>query len=123
MRLIIEMPWERDLSVNQMRFGASGGYRKKPHIQAWMNELSWKIYRKRHFYDGWPILSLPASILIAFRYPDKRRRDDHNYYKAICDAVAAGLGIDDKDIRIRTESVVVDRENPGFTITVTDEED
>jgi len=119
MKLTIEMPWERDLSVNHMRFGAGGGYRKKPHVQAWMGlaGLLLKVGKNAppFFRHEW---KLPLQITVDFRYPDKRKRDDHNYYKVIADAVAAGLGIDDKDIRISTGTVEVDRENPGFSIMV-----
>ena len=40
MKLTIEMPWEKNLSVNHMRFGPGGYYRKKPEVQAWMDVLS-----------------------------------------------------------------------------------
>jgi Holliday junction resolvase RusA-like endonuclease len=114
MNLTIKMPWEKDLSVNHMRFGKGGHYRRKPHVQAWTQRLYWEI-----FDQLWECPD-SANITITFRFPDKRRRDDHNYYKVICDAVAAGLGIDDKDIRISTKSVMVDRDNPGFRIEVSD---
>lgn len=128
MKLTVTMPWERDLSVNHYRFGAGGGYRKKPHVCTWMERLHWRAF------DAWclangievdthsrpPSVPVPIKIIVEFRYPDNRKRDDHNYYKVLCDAVAAGLGIDDKDIRVRTGTVEVDRENPGFTITVED---
>jgi len=151
MRLTVNMPWERDLSVNTMRFGkpspkARGKWKKlrvrKPHVQAWMERLSGEI-RWLHPLDlgrfgCWTIgvngSILPSEkyyiyrpenvkILIDFRFPDKRRRDTHNYFKVIADAVAAGLGIDDKDILISARSAAVDRENPGFTIEVRDELD
>jgi len=139
MKITVEMPWEkRCLTVNHMRFGKAGGYRKKPKTQAWMGKLAADVneaaqgeglkYKIRVVRDKlrYELLSpelvkLPLKATVDFRYPDKRRRDDHNFYKVICDAVAAGLGIDDKDIRISTGTVEVDRENPGFTITVEDE--
>lgn len=129
MNLTIEMPWERDLSVNHMRYGAGGGYRKKPHVGTWMDRLHWEVFDACCIDNGIeidtdsrpPRVLAPIILTVDFRYPDRRRRDDHNYYKVICDAVAAGLGIDDKDLRISTGTVEVDRENPGFTITVEDE--
>ena len=87
-----------------------------------MDRLGWEVRAKRHNYDGWPILQLPATIVVDMRFPDKRKRDSHNYHYLIANGVAAGLGIDDKDIRISTGTVDVDRDNPGFTITVEDEE-
>lgn len=123
MKLQIDMPWERDLSVNHMRFGAGGGCRKKPHVQDWMAVLSWAIRKEDSFlfFRSAVWKAGRAFVTVDPRFPDKRRRDDHNYYKVICDAVAAGLGIDDKDIRVSTGTTEVDRERPGFTITVEDE--
>lgn len=133
MKLTIEMPWERNLSVNLYRFGKRSPKdwarkrRRKPEVQAWMERLSWEV--KLAMYPRMEILDWPCdtnewpalTILVDFRWPDKRHRDSHNYFKCICDAVASGLGIDDKDIRISTRSVTVDRENAGFTVEVSDE--
>ena len=126
MNLTIDMPWEKDLSVNHMRFGKGGHYRKKPHVQAWMEELAWYVTLWLQIVPSWRGLTkkgfdIPIYVKVEFYFPDKRRRDDHNYYKVICDGVAAGLGIDDQHIRISTGSVTVDSENPGFTIEVSDE--
>lgn len=121
MKLTIEMPWEKDLSVNLMRFGKGGGYRRKPHVQDWMRGLSCELsLASGLLFEGTGWWDIPVRLTIDFRFPDKRRRDDHNYYKVICDAVAAGLGIDDKDIRISTGSIAIDRNNPGFTISIED---
>jgi Holliday junction resolvase RusA-like endonuclease len=123
MKLTVNMPWEKDLSVNTMRFGAGGGYRKKPHVQTWMHNCAFFVGGSAFLWDFDDALihARKIRVTVDFRFPDKRRRDDHNYYKVICDAVAAGLGMDDKDIRIRTGTVTVDRENPGFRIEVSDE--
>ena len=124
MKLTIEMPWERDLSVNHMRYGAGGGYRKKEHVQSWMEALQWETWGQMATQNTeWLKIRVPVTVKVDFRYPDKRKRDDHNFYKVICDAVAAGLGIDDKDIRISTGTIEVDRANPGFTITVEDSDE
>jgi len=120
MKLVIDMPWERSLSVNHMRFGAGGRYRKKPEVQAWMERLMWSVATDLFFPELWSDVKNAggAAIVVDFRWPTAHRRDTHNYFKVICDAVASGLGIDDKDIRISTGTVGVDRDNPGFTITV-----
>jgi len=117
MKIAVEMPWRKNLSVNHMRFGPGGHYRKKPEVQEWMAVLTWGTKAQQWMKD---IPTDKVAIVVDFYYPDARRRDDHNFYKVICDAVAAGLGIDDKDIRISTGEIVVDREEPGFTITITD---
>jgi len=115
---VIEMPWIKDLSVNHMRHGRGGGYRRTEEIQGWMNRIAWEV--KLLQVVNW---GLPITIIVDWRYPDKRRRDDHNLYKAIADAVAEGLDIDDRHIRIRTGSVEVVPDDPGFTITLTDEDE
>lgn len=120
MKIVVDMPWEKELSVNHMRFGARGGYRRKPHVQAWMGRLGYEVYAANWHLDLGH--KTPLSVIVDFRFPNARTHDDHNLYKVIADAVAAGLHIDDKDIRISTRSVTVDRERPGFTITVSDEE-
>lgn len=127
MKLVIDMPWGKYLTVNHMRFGKGGHYRKKPEVQAWMESCHWCVRTAWNSYrdDGnpgrWPI-TLPVSIVVDFRWPTAHRRDTHNYFKVICDAVASGLMIDDKCIWIETGTVEIDRDNPGFTITVEDED-
>lgn len=125
MKLVIDMPWEKNLSVNHMRYGAGGHYRKKPEVQAWMEQLKsltwWRCYYPEGKEPFSQTFEIPIRIVVDFRFPSARRTDDHNYYKGIADAVAAGLGIDDKDLRISTGTVEIDRANPGFTITVEDE--
>ena len=128
MKLTIEMPWERDLSVNHCRMGPRGNWHIKPHVEAWMDRLAWEtrlVYPLdlgRFRCDGKYQIHRPkgVAILVDFRFPNKRKIDDHNLYYVIANAVAKGLGIDDKDIRISTGTIEVDRANPGFTITVED---
>ena len=124
MRLVISMPWETSLSVNASHFGAGGKFRRKPNVQAWMRSLAWRIKAET---IGLP-WSLPIRVVVDFRYPDKRARDAENWLKAIQDAVADGLGLakrpgmGDENIRITTGMIEVDKANPGFTITIEDDE-
>jgi len=134
-KLTVDMPWEKDLSVNSYRFGkpspkAKGKWKKrrvrKPHVQAWMEELAWYVTLWLQIVPSWRGLTkkgfdIPIYVKVEFYFPDKRRRDDHNLHYVIANAVAAGLGIDDQHIRISTRSVTVDGKNPGFTIEVSDE--
>ena len=117
MKLQIEMPWERDLTVNHMRFGPGGRYRKKPHVQAWMRALSWQLRALTRNY----VFEVPVQLTVDFRFPDARTRDTHNYAKVICDAVSGGIFVNDKDIRFVAGTVMVDKKQAGFTITVEDE--
>lgn len=113
---VIEMPWGRDLSVNHCKMGAQGNWHLKRHVEGWMDRLAWeaKLLNVLNY-------CLPLFVVVDIRFPDGSRRDDHNYHYVIANAVASGLGIDDKDLRISTGTVTMDRENPGFTITITDE--
>ena len=142
MKLTINMPWERDLSVNSYRFGkpspkARGKWKKsrvrKPHVQAWHERAVWEIRLARQIENcdktgrtlRWDLIAepiLPLRIRIDYRWPDNRRRDCDNYHKVIQDAVKAALGIDDRHFRITDGQVMIDKENPGFTVTITDKE-
>lgn len=119
MHITIDMPWERDLSVNSSHFGPGGHYRRKGHVQAWMRSLAWRI--KAEIIGM--LWAPPIKIMVEFRWPDARMRDDHNYYKVICDAVADGLGINDSNIRIGTINTWIVKANPGFTIRIEDGEE
>ena len=125
MKLVVDMPWEKDLTHNHCNMGPQGNWHLKPHVEAWMELLGWELLIKYGYYGYWQEIAKTfangCSIRVDFRFPDKHRRDDHNYHKVICDAVARQLGIDDQHIRISTASVVIDRSNPGFTIEVSDE--
>jgi Holliday junction resolvase RusA-like endonuclease len=125
MKIVVDMAWGKNLSVNHMRFGRGGKWHRKPEVQAWMDTLAWKVKiaaREQEF-------SLPLRVTVDFRWPDKRPRDCDNHFKVIQDSVAAGLGLVrgrrllDEHLRIGTGSVTVDRANPGFTITVEDGEE
>ena len=116
MKLVIQMPWESDLTVNHMRFGPGGHYRRKPHVQAWMRTLSWQLRALTRQY----VFNVPVKVTIDFRFPDERARDPDNYFKVAMDAVAGGIFVNDKDMRPQTGTVEIDRDNPGFTITVED---
>lgn len=123
----VEMPWEGLISVNAMRFGkpspkARGKWKKqrvrKPEVQAWMSRLAWEV-KKAQRESGW-VPSGRVLVVVDFRYPDRRHRDSHNFFKAISDAVANGLDMDDKDIRILAGEIEIDKAKQGFTITVQD---
>jgi len=130
------MPWERDLSVNAYRFGkpspkARGKWKKlrvrKPHVQDWMETLQWLVILERlpAIAEGRqaPHINLPVHIKVNMRFPDKRKRDDHNYHKVIADAVSKALCIDDQHIRISTGTIErrVGKGDAGFRIEVSDE--
>ena len=89
MKLTIEMPWEKNLSINHMRFGKGGGYRKKPEVQGWIESLKLRTwfcqgggYHMAHQMA--PLPRPPIRVTVDFRFPDKRKRDTHNYFKILC---------------------------------------
>jgi len=121
----IDMPWERNLSVNASHFGPGGHYRRKPDVQGWMNRLRGEVYTANWHLDMGHS-GRQVFITVDFRYPDKRVRDAENYFKVIQDAVADGLGLakrpgmGDENIRISTGSIEVLPKNAGFTIRIED---
>lgn len=64
-----------------------------------------------------------CAVSLAFRFPDARRRDIWNFAgacKAYLDGLAdAGVMADDSGIVFGQVSAVIDRGNPGVTITIT----
>ena len=124
MKLTVDMPWEKDLSVRHCNMGPQGNWHLKPHTEAWINRLGWEV-KVAHIEETYGLeayaIRFPVAVKVNMRFPDKRRRDDHNLHYVIANGVAAGLGIDDQHIRISTRSVTVDGKNPGFTIEVSDE--
>ena len=120
MKLVIDMPWGKNLTVKHCNMGPQGNWHLKRGPEGWMDRLGWEVKAARGEYL-WATVRGIAHVVVDMRFPDKRKRDTHNYHYLIANGVAAGLGIDDKDIRISTGTVDVDRDNPGFTITVEDE--
>ena len=125
MKLVVQMPWEKNLSVNHCNMGPRGNWHLKRGPDDWKQQLGWVILGARieetggrgGYYD----VKVPVVVVVDMRFPDKRLRDCHNFHYLIANGVAAGLGIDDTNIRILTGTVEIDRDNPGFTITVEDE--
>ena len=126
MKITIDMPWERNLTVNHCRMGPIGNWHLKPHVEGWMDRLGWEVFA------AWselgrpellPTAKDPLYVVLDCRFANKAERDAENYFYVVANAVAAGLRLDnDQHVRTRAGEVVVDRENPGFTITITDEE-
>ena len=71
--------------------------------------------------EGYQIREYNGYIL-AFFYPDKRRRDDDNAQascKAYRDGIADALGVDDHTLRLaQIPTFAIDRENPRVEITL-----
>ena len=123
MELTVDMPWEKDLSVRHCNMGPRGNWHLRRHVEAWIERLAWEV-KAAHIEETRELpaygIQFPVKVVVDMRFPDKRRRDDHNLHYCIANGVAAGLGIDDRHIRISTGTVEIDRERPGFSITVED---
>ncbi len=122
MKIVVEMPWGRNLSKNHNRLGEQARRNYKPDTLAWMDRLGWEVKATMMAF-GCKRLNPPVVVLVDFQYPDGRKRDDHNYYETICDAIKGVVGVDDDLIRISTGSIVVDPSYPGFRIEIEEKED
>ncbi|NIN68810.1 MAG: hypothetical protein GTO63_29810, partial [Anaerolineae bacterium] len=91
MKLTVKVPWETDLSKNHNRCGPAGNWNYKTHVAAWMDRLGWElkvaVLKGRHKKGVTWIVRPPLYVTVSFRYPNHRKRDDHNYYEVICDAL------------------------------------
>ena len=119
MKLTVEMPWGKDLNKNHSRLPESARRNYKRHVKGWMNRLGWEVKAKMMAL-GVAALEPEVAVKVDFRYPDAQKRDDHNYYEVLCDALKGVVGMDDDQIRVSTGTIEIDRDNPGFTITVSD---
>jgi hypothetical protein len=117
MKITVDMPWARNLSKNHNRLGEAARRNYKPDVRAWMDRLGWEV-KAAMMGMGRRKLKPPVRVIVEFRYPDNRTRDDHNYYETICDAIKGVVGMDDDQIRISTGSIVVDPSYPGFRIEI-----
>ena len=132
----LDLPWEKDLSVNRYRFGRPGQSHqyhqaRRPHVQAWHDAVVMMIRnaRQRQYAAktgrnlGWshlPTPKTPMRIQIWYRWPEKRRRDPSNFHKVLLDAMQEATGLDDRHFLVTDEAVAVDRDNPGFTVRIPD---
>jgi len=125
MRIVVEAPWEKDLTVNHCRMGPEGNWHLKPHVDAWVERLAWDIFGKWCEQGRQEIEAnneKPVFVRVSFRFPDERERDSHNYFYVIANGVACGLRLGtDQYVRVREDTVRVDGQRPGFTLEITDE--
>jgi len=122
MKIVVEMPWGKNLSKNHNRLGPEAKRNYKPEVLAWMDRLGWEV-KATMMAMGWRSLEPRVEVVVHFQYPDGRKRDDHNYYETICDALKGVVGVDDDQIGIKTGSIVIDPCYPGFRIEIEERED
>lgn len=90
------MGWDAHLSVNDRYERVGGRTRLRPEVQAWQEELAWKLKVKLMSADIDLVPQLVVDITMNFPV-DGRKRDSDNYLKAILDGVEMGTGIDDSN--------------------------
>ena len=82
----------------------------------WKKTVSVTVWAHRYYLPrperGYLVLR------IWYRFPDRRRRDTHNHLKLLCDAIAEGLGVDDRWILVQEMGVEIDPRSPGIEIEI-----
>ena len=118
MKIVIQMPYIKDLSVNHyLGRRKGGGYYVKQEVKDWKEEFGWKIkqYHGTKPIEDW---KLPLTVKCSGTFKDKRSQPDlHNLSKVILDAIEETTGINDRDMRWRDGNVYYGKE-PRLYITI-----
>ncbi len=95
------------ISVNSMKIvrGGRRTHHNRPETQDWIDELAEKT--KQYRGD----LETPIKVGVFCRFRDNRHPDPDNLFKAICDGLKIGLGVDDKHFFPRVDGV-----ETGYTV-------
>ncbi|MEF2965072.1 RusA family crossover junction endodeoxyribonuclease [Paenibacillus sp. M1] len=107
-------------SVNHMYINAyvKGRQMKilKPEAKAWLEDTVYRATQWRQMNE-WSTASCKVIVRLWFYFPDKRRRDTHNGFKVLLDALEdGGIYEDDKLALPRVMDWEVDRQNPRIEI-------
>lgn len=107
----IKMPYIHGLSVNHYKY--SGGKYTKSEVKEWMKSLNTEVFLR--VYLDPDIAFKPCVIAVSGEFKDKRSMPDlHNLTKIICDAVAPALGVNDRDIKTKTDIPKVVKRDYGI---------
>lgn len=116
--ITIEMPYERDLSINHMYAQGRGGRRfLKPHVRAWRRMLAWQC--RRYYHQVQQVM--PCNLIVGWTVyapDDWRVRDADNYAKAIFDGIRDGFDVDDSRFRIGDVPTVEPSSEPRIVVRV-----
>lgn len=107
-------------SVNHMYLPTAtiGRLRKAPGVEVWQTGVAYIVRLARP--SGW----MPARrTVIEVEWYTQRWADSDNGFKALADAIAAGLGCDDKGFLLRAMVNEVDKVNPRTIVRVTNAPD
>ena len=106
-------------SVNHCYIGIATGARiLSKEARAWIEEASWvartaaKAQRWKKTNGKWLICEL------TFYMKDKRKRDTHNYFKVLFDALEGILYDNDYYVMPRVMGVAIDRDNPRIELSL-----
>jgi len=80
-------------------------HRNRPETQEWIDELTEKASQYRGQFTP------PVTVGLSCQFRDGRHPDPDNLFKAICDGLEKGLGVNDKHFIPR-----VDKVETGYTI-------
>jgi Holliday junction resolvase RusA-like endonuclease len=112
---VIVLPFDSLVSVNRRSGGMVGwtttAYREARDAMA---------QRATVQASGWPKITAPCAVSLHFHPPNKRRRDLHNYPKAIMDALTHAGVWEDDSLVVQWSGVVhpVDKDDPRAVIEI-----
>lgn len=109
------------LSVNNMKVVRRGvkTHHTWPEVTEWMSELA----ERARILKGNTELKTPIKIHLTGHFKDDRHPDLDNLFKATCDALKHGLGIDDKYFIPIAEGYETGFDDQELIITVEDSAD
>lgn len=82
MDLVFQAP-NRPLSINEsnrMHWAA-----RKRRLKGWAEQTGWAWLQNRAHWDE--VRGKPCSVQVYLPFPDKRRRDAHNYSGTVCKSI------------------------------------
>jgi len=117
-RLRVPLPPSVNHIYRIVRAGGKLRLALTPEARRWKNSVALAIAANRDYFPFDVGEGSHFALRVWYYFPDRRRRDTHNCLKLLCDAVASGLGVDDRWILVREEGVEVDPDRPRLEIEV-----
>src|SRR5690606_9277420 len=106
-------------SVNHQYVRTKRGQALSKEAKRYAETVQWYAWEaaKRH---GWRCTPKGQQVIVRLWYywPDRRRRDTHNAYKVLLDAMQGVVYEDDRDVLPRVMAAEMDRANPRVEIEV-----
>lgn len=108
-------------SVNHIYVNTKrGGKRLSKDAERWIRELRGSVLAQIED-QGWKKegLGVWLKFEMTFYFPDKRRRDNHNSFKILFDALNGITYVDDYYVLPSVKDCFLDKLNPRVEITIT----